>query len=553
VRLCVLQAAWLVAAAATPRAYALAPQAPQPAVNPGGEGARLYVLPPAEPSAAEPSLQDIRVSRFVFRGNRVLRASALQAAAVPYRDRNLSAADLEDLRIALTHCYTDRGYINSGVILDPKVPFQDGTLTFLVIEGKVQKVRVRGNRRLRPSYVEQRLRPDPDETLNVNVLRERFQRLLDDPLFSRINSRIEPGADLGQAVLDVEVERARPYALAVSLNNYRPPSIGEKAYDVSGQVRNLTGLGDALDADVNGALEGSGGVGYGLDWQMPVTYHGTFVVLNASSGQTVITTEPLASLDIRSTVERYEVRVIQTLVLSPNQQLNLGLGFAREKNWTTLAGQEFAFLPGSDDGTTRANVARLVPDYFIRTERQFFETRVTVLYAYLLDYSPGVVAYAKPPRDYVVTTAQLRHVLALAPLPFELETHATLQRTNDVISDLHTLEIGGINSVRGFEEDEVLASNVDDLNIDFRWIALPHSSGARPAVTLGPFFDWAEGHDVGGPKDTFSSCGGTLRLKWSHVQADLAGGIRLIYPDFVRSQHGSLQDHGIYLQLTATL
>lgn len=534
--------------------HALEP--PAPATPNGGEPPPgRYALPPAaaRPAAASAEGVSIHVTRFAFRGNRALRSSALQAVADEYRNRDLSEADVEELRIALSRCYTDRGYINSGVILDPEAPFRDGTLSFLVVEGKIQKVRVRGNQHLRASYVEDRLRPDPDEILNVNVLRERFQQLLDDPLFARINSRIEPGSQLGEAVLDVDIERARPYALAVSLNNYRPPSIGEKAYDVSGQVRDLTSLGDVIDADVNGALEGSGGVGYSLGWLIPVDHHGTFLSLGASSAQTVITTEPLEALDVRSTMQRYEMRLIQTLLLTLHQQLNVGLGIAREKNWTTLAGQDFPFLPGSNDGTTRANVGRFVPDYSVRTQREFFETRVTVLYAHLLDQSSEPTAFPAPPRDYVVTTAQLHHLLQLAPLPFELETRATVQRTNDVISDLHALEIGGINSVRGFEEDELLASNVDQLNIDFRWIGLPRPSGARPGLTIGPFFDWAEGHNVGAARDTFSSCGGTLRLKWPHVQADLAVGARLIYPEFVRSQHGSLQDHGIHLQLTATL
>jgi hypothetical protein len=91
-----------------------------------------------------------------------------------------------------------------------------------------------------------------------------------------------------------------------------------------------------------------------------------------------------------------------------------------------------------------------------------------------------------------------------------------IQRTDSQISDLHALEIGGINSVRGFREDEFLASNVENTNLDFRWLALPDAgTSLRPGVTLGTFFDWATGHDVGRSADTFSSYGLTLRLKWS--------------------------------------
>jgi hypothetical protein len=58
---------------------------------------------------------------------------------------------------------------------------------------------------------------------------------------------------------------------------------------------------------------------------------------------------------------------------------------------------------------------------------------------------------------------------------------------------------------------------------------------------------------MGEPTTTFSSTGGTLRLKWTHLQADLAVGARLIHPTFVDQQHGSWQDHGIHAQVAWAL
>jgi hemolysin activation/secretion protein len=158
-----------------------------------------------------------------------------------------------------------------------------------------------------------------------------------------------------------------------------------------------------------------------------------------------------------------------------------------------------------------------------------------------------------PNQKYFVTTAQVHHLWEFAPLPFELESRATIQRTNAIVSDLHALEIGGINSVRGFREDELLASNVNNFNLDLRWLALPAGHTARPGLTLGTFFDWANGHDVDMPTDTFSSIGVTVRLKWPHVQADLAVGARLVRPGFVSQEHGSWQDHGIHVQIATVL
>jgi len=495
----------------------------------------------------------IHVERIVFRGNKALRSSALQVVAAPYLGHDLGAADVEELRDALTHQYTDRGYINSGVVVDPNAPYHDGVLSFQVIEGHIKTVRVRGLKGLRSGYVVDRLRGASDETLNTNELRERFQRLLDDPLFARINSRIEPGAELGEAILDVDVVRARPYSLSLALNNYRPPSIGEKAYDLAGQVRDLTGWGDEVDADITGPIEFSGGIGYSLGWQLPVNRYGTQVSVSASRSQTVITEEPLAALDIRSTIDRQEFRVTQPLAGTLTQQFNIGAAIAHERDATLLAGQEFSFLPGASQGVTRSITARLIPDYSYRSEHQYLGVRITILHADLLDQPSGPVAYAQPNSSYFVETAQLHHLWEFSPLPFELESRATVQRTDAQISDLHALEIGGINSVRGFRENEILLSNVRNVNVDFRWLALPTGNSLRPGVTLGTFFDWADGYNVDGPTSTFSSTGVTLRMKWLHVQADLAYGIPIIQPGFVSGQHGTWQDHGLHAQILTTL
>jgi hemolysin activation/secretion protein len=358
---------------------------------------------------------------------------------------------------------------------------------------------------------------------------------------------------LGEAVLDVDVLRARPYSLVFALNNYRPPSIGEKAYDVSAQVRDLTGLGDSLDADVTGPIAFSGGIGYSLGWQVPIDRFGTLAGLSGTRSETVITEEPLAALDIRSTIEREELKLTQPLWRTLSQQFNLGVSVAHEINSTTLGDEQFSFLPGSSEGTTRALTVRLIPDYSFRSEHQYLGVRFTLLHAYLLDFPSGPVSYALPDQQYFVFTCQLHHLWDIAQTPFELESHATIQRADARISDLHALEIGGIDSVRGFRENELLASNAEIVNLDFRWLALRAGNSVRPGVTLGTFFDWAAGHDVGEPTDTFSSTGVSLRFKWTHVQADLAVAAPLVHPAFVSQEHGSWQDHGILMQIAATL
>jgi hemolysin activation/secretion protein len=508
--------------------------------------------PPAASTAARRNSNPVHVERIAIRGNRALRSRALQAVAAPYLGRDLGDADIEDLREALTRRYTDHGFVNSVVTLDPNAPFHDGVLSFLAIEGRIDEVRVHGLDGLRESYVIDRVRGSEDETLNTDVLRERLLRLSEDPLFARVNSAIDPGSDLSHTILDVDVERARPYSLTVALNNYRPPEIGEKAYDVSAQVRDVTGFGDVVDADVSGPLASSGGLGYGLDWQLPFDHYGSVATVSVAKINTVVTAEPLSALDVRSTIERQEFKLTQPLWSAPGQQFTMGASVAHEQE-STQADALYAEETGMTEGATRSLTVRLLPEYSYRSPQQYLSVQLTWLHADLLDYPSGPPSDLLPDQHYSVWTGQLHHVWDLAAAPFELESRALLQRTDARISDLHEQEIGGINSVRGFREDDLLVGNVVNANVDFRWLALRAASQRDPSLALGTFFDWAAGYDVGEPTDTFSSCGITFRLKWSKVKVDFAYGVPLVRPGFVSGQHGSWQDHGIHVQIATTL
>jgi hemolysin activation/secretion protein len=483
------------------------------------------------------------VQRIVITGNRAIPSKLLQAAAAPYLNRELNAAQIAELLDLLTSQYIRRGYINSSVILDQATAAQDGVLRLKAVEGHITSIRVQGLERLRPAYVIDRLRASAQEIFNADVFRDRFQRLLDDPLFARINSRILPGELPEEAVIEVNAERSRPYALSVALNNYRPPAIGEKGYDVAGLVRDLTGWGDVVDADLNGPT--SGPVSYSAGWQLPLNRYLTQLSLRSSYSNSVISEEPLAPIDIKSQIERQELKVTQPLWAAHAQQLNFAVSAAYEKE-TASGANSAASLPGAVPGETRAFALRLAPDYSYRWEHQYLGASLTLLHA-------DTASLLQPDAHYWVSTGQLHHLWDLASAPLELETRATAQWTGARISDLHALPLGGVASVRGFREDELLLSNARSVNLDLRWLILAHASAATPALTCGTFFDWASGYDVSAPKTTLSSTGVTLRAKWSHLQADLAVGVHLIHPGFIDQEHGSWQDHGIHAQIASSL
>ncbi len=194
-----------------------------------------FVLPKRDGANAAPAPTMIR--RIRFRGNTVFSNAELDQLAAPYRGRVLGEADREQLRLEVTEHYIGAGYLNSGALLGP---IEGEQLTIEIVEGRLSAIRLSGMERLRDPYLLQRMAGDPAAPFNMDALRERFTLLLQDPLFERLNARLVPGAAPGQAILDVDVTRARPYRLSAYVNNYRPPSIGANAVGLKGTIRNLT-------------------------------------------------------------------------------------------------------------------------------------------------------------------------------------------------------------------------------------------------------------------------------------------------------------------------
>jgi len=85
------------------------------------ESPPMFELPPVETPGAPARGQspEIAVKAFEFEGNKVISTAVLQELAAPLAGRDVSLAELEDLRQKISRYYVDHGYINSGALLTP--------------------------------------------------------------------------------------------------------------------------------------------------------------------------------------------------------------------------------------------------------------------------------------------------------------------------------------------------------------------------------------------------------------------------------------------------
>lgn len=513
----------------------------------------LFRLPPVD--ASEPAAQSaadqataLRLRRLSFSGNTVVSTTDLEAVAGPYLDRELSVADIEALRIALTRRYVDHGYVNSGLRVK-RVDAAAGVIEFEVVEGRLTGIELTGMERLDDDYVLAQLRRADDGPLNLDHLRERFQLLLDDPLFERLNARLIPGQAPGEAVLAIEVTRARPYELRVFANNYRPVSIGAASVGVSGLVRNLTGRGDLLEASLQAPVEGGDDLRGGLAWRMPLGPRTQFL-LSLDRGSSSVVEESVRDLDISSRLSSIELGLNQVVFESLATKFSLGLQAVHRENRTWLLGQPFSFNPGEPDGIVRENIARFSQEFVLRSEKQVLALRSTFSWGQnnLQDVA-GLPFQNRPPTHYRIWLGQAQYARQLATDGLQFVARATVQHSPDRLLALDGFALGGVNTVRGFRENQLVRDQGALLNLELEWPVLRRpDSGLR--VLLVPFYDVGRGRNHGEPGTTLQSVGVATRLRWKNFSLDLTLAKRIDPPAATENQGANLQDEGVHLQVS---
>lgn len=224
---------------------------------------------------------------FRFTGNSLFTTEALEALLVDWVNRPTTVAGLTAAADKVASYYRARGYLLTQAYL-PEQAFSasGGTVTIRIIEAKVglTTLEVGGDAStVSKTFVQDllasHLKPGADVTeysLDKPIL------LLRDLAGFDASATVEPGAELGQANVRVEVKAKATFAeTSVSLDNYGATAAGAVRAIANLGLSNLTGRGDALSA--SGQLSDQpGSYLYRLGYNLPLGSLGTRVGMTAA-------------------------------------------------------------------------------------------------------------------------------------------------------------------------------------------------------------------------------------------------------------------------------
>lgn len=482
------------------------------------------VLPEAPPTASsEDSPLSIRervfVRRFELTGHTVFTREELAVVTAPYENRTLTAEELQEARRQLTLYYVERGYLNSGAII-PDQRVEDGVVRIQIIEGRLAEVDITGDTRLRTDYLQDRIRPDPEEPLNVQRLQERLQLLQQSPLIAQLQAELAPGAQPGEGKLQLGIREARPYEIGLAVANNNPPSVGATRAYLYGVHRNLSGVGDTLGLTYGHSLESSDTADWRVAYARPLNARDTTLQLWAERNDTSVIEDRFATLDITSELQTYGIALTHPLYRTPQQTLALGLNLERRQSQSYLGNDLFSFIdPYELSGKDTLTATRFIQEWLDRGFQQVIAARSTLSVG--LDAFGATVNTLEPDGEFISWLGQFQYARRFGERDYQLLFKSIAQLANNALLPMEKCALGGMDTVRGYPENTLVRDRCFVASLEFRAPVyhLPLAGVSRGPdqgqVQLALFADYGYAKNKGGfdlAPNSISSAG--VGLRW---------------------------------------
>ncbi|MCB1919793.1 MAG: ShlB/FhaC/HecB family hemolysin secretion/activation protein [Candidatus Competibacteraceae bacterium] len=443
------------------------------------------VLPDASPTlpAADQPLstrEQVFVQRIELIGNTVFTDEELAVVTAPYENRTITAEELQEARRQLTVYYVERGYLNSGAVI-PDQRVEDGVVRIEIIEGRLAELEITGNTHLKAGYLQDRVRPDAEEPLNIQKLQERLQILQQNPLIKQIQAELAPGVQPGEGKLRLGIRETRPYEIGLAVANNNPPSVGATRAYLYGLDRNLSGIGDTLGLTYGHSLESSDTSDWRAFYARPLNAQDTTVQVWAERNKTSVIEDRFDTLDIRSELEGYGIALTHPLYRTPQQTFSLGLNLERRHSESYWFNGPYSFAPGEIDGRATISVARFVQEWLDRGVDQVVAARSTLSFG--LDAFGATVSSFEPDGEFISWLGQFQYARRFGEQDYQLIFKSIAQVTNNALLPMEKCALGGMDTVRGYPENTLVRDRCFVASLEFR---APVYLLPLPGVSRGP-------------------------------------------------------------------
>jgi len=418
------------------------------------------------------------ITVFRIEGNTVLPARDAEEAVKPYVGKQRDFGDVQRALEALQLLFQKRGYGTVQVYL-PEQRLESGVITLRVIEATVGKVTVTGNRYFSAENTRRAL-PDLREGTVPNVVEiaENTRAANENPA-RQLQVVLKPGTAEREVDADVEVRDQPPIRPFLSFDNTGTESTGRYRAGIGIQHANLWNRDHVATIQyITSPTETKDVSIYSLGYRFPIPTWGDSVDLYAgysdvAAAQTQTPAGPLA-FSGKGTVAGGRYNFILRRRGEYEHRVLFGLDYRRFDNLCSLGvfgsagcvsttgslsgkteyrpvslGYSGAWNQPSRQLAFNATAVRNIPGSGDASQDAFTAART------------GAVA------DYRILRYAVQYMTAMFGSDWQMRAALAGQQTNDALLPAEQLGVAGFNTVRGFNEREVLGDRGYYANFEF--------------------------------------------------------------------------------------
>jgi hemolysin activation/secretion protein len=188
----------------------------------------------------------IKVNKFEIIGNTRISSAKLNSIVLPYEGKELTLAELEKVAGLITNLYHQKGYFLAHAYI-PAQKIKKGIIKIMVIEGRVGKITVTGNKHYTTNFLLSRMQPlKKAGVITRNNLEKPLLTLNSEEPKLNVNALLSPGSEFGTTNIKLIAKDSLPYNLTLFYNNFGNKYTGDDRLGVLLDLGNITGHGDVL-------------------------------------------------------------------------------------------------------------------------------------------------------------------------------------------------------------------------------------------------------------------------------------------------------------------
>jgi len=406
-------------------------------------------------SSAAPDAEERHVEILEYRieGANLLSQSEVEAAVYPFLGPEKSLADVEGARAALEKAYTSKGFQTVGVEIPPQ-QVKGGIVTLKVVEGRIGRLRVKGShyfdldeiKEAAPSLKEGTVPNFDDVSTDIVALNQIPDR--------RVTPTLKAGTRPGTVDVDLNVEDTFPLHASLELNNRYSKDTTKLRLNGSLHYDNLWQMGHSLTLGYQVAPSRSS------DGEV---YSGSYLARFASLpwlsvlGYAVKQESDVSTLGIMNVAGKGNIigaRAIVSLPARPDFYHTLSFGLDRKRF------QERVTLSGSDGYATPITYWPVTGAYAATWTGQDSTTQLNTSVTFNL--RPAGSQWEEFDNKRYKATGGFFYfrgdVSRTEDLPLATQGFLKVQGqlSNDALISSEQFSAGGLDTVRGYLESEVL-------------------------------------------------------------------------------------------------